>query len=77
MPRLAAAVAAALFTGACLHQLAAARPRDYDNAAATLALHDGCAAVGSAAGVPDVNPGRPLRQPLPLCRSGVFPAAGP
>ncbi len=39
-PRLAAAVAAALFTGASLQQLATARPRDYDDAAATLALHD-------------------------------------
>lgn len=49
-PRLAAAVAAALFTGASLQQLATARPRDYDTAAATLTLHDrarytdGCAA---------------------------------
>ncbi|MEV8335475.1 hypothetical protein OG275_38040 [Streptomyces niveus] len=49
-PRLAAAVAAALFTGASLQQLATARPRDYDSAVATLALHDparytdGCAA---------------------------------
>ncbi|MEU7206595.1 hypothetical protein [Streptomyces sp. NPDC045470] len=49
-PRLAAAIASALFTGASLQQLAAARPRDYDTAAATLALHDrarytdGCAA---------------------------------
>ncbi|MFD8197245.1 hypothetical protein [Streptomyces wuyuanensis] len=49
-PRLAAAIAAALFTGASLQQLATARPRDYDTAAATLALHDrarytdGCAA---------------------------------
>ncbi|CQR59469.1 hypothetical protein [Streptomyces leeuwenhoekii] len=49
-PRLAAAVVAALFTGASLQQLATARPRDYDTAAATLALHDrarytdGCAA---------------------------------
>ncbi len=49
-PRLAAAVAAALFTGASLQQLATARPCDYDDAAATLALHDrarytdGCAA---------------------------------
>ncbi|MFI8522755.1 hypothetical protein ACIGEZ_33935 [Streptomyces sp. NPDC085481] len=49
-PRLAAALAAALFTGASLQQLATARPRDYDTAAATLALHDparytdGCAA---------------------------------
>ncbi|POX45077.1 hypothetical protein C3488_30825 [Streptomyces sp. Ru72] len=49
-PRLAAAVAAALITGASLQQLATARPRDYDPAAATLALHDrarytdGCAA---------------------------------
>jgi hypothetical protein len=39
-PRLAAAVAAALFTGASLQQLATARLRDYDTAAATLALHD-------------------------------------
>jgi hypothetical protein len=39
-PRLAAAVAAALFTSASLQQLATARPRDYDDAAATLALHD-------------------------------------
>ncbi|MFH9590117.1 hypothetical protein ACH4LS_33915 [Streptomyces luteogriseus] len=45
-PRLAAA----LITGASLQQLATARPRDYDDAAATLALHDrarytdGCAA---------------------------------
>ncbi|WP_327110846.1 hypothetical protein OG206_32495 [Streptomyces sp. NBC_01341] len=49
-PRLAAAVAVALFTGASFQQLATARPRDYDTAAATLALHDrarytdGCAA---------------------------------
>ncbi|WP_318275467.1 hypothetical protein [Streptomyces pharetrae] len=49
-PRLAAALAAALFTGASLQQLATARPRDYDDAAVTLALHDrarytdGCAA---------------------------------
>jgi hypothetical protein len=49
-PRLAATVAAALITGASLQQLATARPRDYDDAAATLALHDrvrytdGCAA---------------------------------
>ncbi|MGW5482945.1 hypothetical protein [Streptomyces sp. NPDC004008] len=49
-PRLAGAVAAALFTGASLQQLATARPRDYDDAVATLALHDrarytdGCAA---------------------------------
>lgn len=49
-PRLAAAVATALFTGASLQQLATARPRDYDDTAATLALHDrtrytdGCAA---------------------------------
>ncbi|MFE6692034.1 hypothetical protein ACFVFQ_36890 [Streptomyces sp. NPDC057743] len=49
-PRLAAAIAAALFTGASLQQLATARPHDYDDAAATLALHDrarytdGCAA---------------------------------
>jgi hypothetical protein len=39
-PRLAAAVAAALFSGASLQQLATARPGDYDDAAATLALHD-------------------------------------
>ncbi|MFJ6087974.1 hypothetical protein ACIQI8_42070 [Streptomyces sp. NPDC092369] len=39
-PRLAAALAAALFTGASLQQLATARPGDYDDAAATLALHD-------------------------------------
>ncbi|MFG2369786.1 hypothetical protein ACGFY3_51000 [Streptomyces mirabilis] len=45
-PRLAAA----LFTGASFQQLATARPDDYDDAAATLALHDrtrytdGCAA---------------------------------
>jgi hypothetical protein len=37
---LAAALAAALFTGASLQQLATARPGDYDDAAATLALHD-------------------------------------
>ncbi|MEU0054720.1 hypothetical protein [Streptomyces sp. NPDC006309] len=49
-PCLAAAVAAALLTGASLQQLATARPRDYDDAEATLALHDrarytdGCAA---------------------------------
>ncbi|GGR53144.1 hypothetical protein [Streptomyces netropsis] len=49
-PRLAAAIAAALFTGASLQQLATARPRDYDDTVATLALHDrarytdGCAA---------------------------------
>ncbi|MER7481258.1 hypothetical protein ABTX60_27065 [Streptomyces sp. NPDC126510] len=39
-PRLAAALAAALFTGASLQQLATARPGDYDDTAATLALHD-------------------------------------
>ncbi|WP_435271174.1 hypothetical protein [Streptomyces sp. 1222.5] len=39
-PRLAATVAAALVTGASLQQLTTARPRDYDDAAATLALHD-------------------------------------
>ncbi|MFD4976896.1 hypothetical protein [Streptomyces sp. NPDC058424] len=39
-PRLAAALAAALFTGASFQQLATARPGDYDDAAATLALHD-------------------------------------
>ncbi|MFE1256167.1 hypothetical protein [Streptomyces fungicidicus] len=39
-PRLAAALAAALFTGASFRQLATAGPRDYDDAAATLALHD-------------------------------------
>jgi len=39
-PRLAAALAAALFTGASFQQLATAGPRDYDDAAATLALHD-------------------------------------
>lgn len=39
-PRLAAAVAAALFTGASFQQLATASPGDYDDAAATLALHD-------------------------------------
>ncbi|MFJ2565723.1 hypothetical protein ACIO02_22665 [Streptomyces sp. NPDC087568] len=49
-PRLAAALAAVLFTGASFQQLATARLRDYDDAAATLALHDrarytdGCAA---------------------------------
>ncbi|MET7759934.1 hypothetical protein ABZT27_35395 [Streptomyces sp. NPDC005389] len=49
-PRLAAAIAAALFTGASLQQLATARHSDYDDTAATLALHDrtrytdGCAA---------------------------------
>ncbi|WP_234335094.1 hypothetical protein [Streptomyces sp. NRRL S-118] len=49
-PRPAAAVAAALFTGGSLQQLATVRPCDYDDAAATLALHDrarytdGCAA---------------------------------
>ncbi|MFF4985471.1 hypothetical protein ACFY3O_36200 [Streptomyces sp. NPDC001046] len=49
-PLLAAAIAAALFTGASLQQLATARLLDYDDAAATLALHDrarytdGCAA---------------------------------
>ncbi|MFD4510968.1 hypothetical protein [Streptomyces sp. NPDC058457] len=49
-PRLAAALATALFTGASFRQLATARPGDYDDAAATLALHDraryadGCAA---------------------------------
>lgn len=49
-PRLAAAVAAALSTGASLQQLATARPCDYDTVAATLAPHDrarytdGCAA---------------------------------
>ncbi|WP_328543729.1 hypothetical protein [Streptomyces europaeiscabiei] len=39
-PRLATALAAALFTGASFQQLATARPGDYDDAAATLALHD-------------------------------------
>jgi len=39
-PRLAAALAAASFTGASFQQLATARPGDYDDAAATLALHD-------------------------------------
>jgi hypothetical protein len=39
-PRLAAALTAALFTGASFQQLATARPGDYDDAAATLALHD-------------------------------------
>lgn len=39
-PRLAAALAAALFTGASFQQLATARPGDYDDTAATLALHD-------------------------------------
>ncbi|MEU0213818.1 hypothetical protein ABZ281_01405 [Streptomyces sp. NPDC006265] len=39
-PRLAAALAAALFTGASFQQLATARPGDYDDAAATVALHD-------------------------------------
>ncbi|MFR9800467.1 hypothetical protein ACL02U_31900 [Streptomyces sp. MS06] len=39
-PRLAAALAAALFTGASFQQLATARPGDYDDVAATLALHD-------------------------------------
>ncbi|UXY24863.1 hypothetical protein N8I84_42550 (plasmid) [Streptomyces cynarae] len=49
-PSLAATLTAALFTGASLQQLATARPRDYDDAAATPALHDrarytdGCAA---------------------------------
>lgn len=49
-PRLAAALAAALFTGASFQQLATAGLRDYDDAEATLALHDrarytdGCAA---------------------------------
>lgn len=39
-PRLAATLAAALFTGASFQQLATARPHDYNAAAATLALHD-------------------------------------
>jgi hypothetical protein len=39
-PRLAAALAAASFTGAAFQQLATARPGDYDDTAATLALHD-------------------------------------
>ncbi|WP_442538315.1 hypothetical protein [Streptomyces pseudogriseolus] len=49
-PRLAAALAAALFTGASFQQLETAGLRDYDETAATLALHDrarytdGCAA---------------------------------
>ncbi|MGA5361132.1 hypothetical protein [Streptomyces purpurascens] len=49
-PRLAAALAVVLFTGASFQQLATACPDDYDEAAATLALHDrtlytdGCAA---------------------------------
>ncbi|WP_449488593.1 hypothetical protein [Streptomyces purpurascens] len=47
---MAAALAVVLFTGASFQQLATARPDDYDEAAATLALHDrtlytdGCAA---------------------------------
>ncbi|MFF8392696.1 hypothetical protein [Streptomyces sp. NPDC016172] len=39
-PRLAAAVAAALFTGASFQQLATARPGDYDDVTVALALHD-------------------------------------
>ncbi|MFF8961049.1 hypothetical protein [Streptomyces sp. NPDC014894] len=39
-PRLAAALTTALFTGASLQQLATARPGDYNDATATLALHD-------------------------------------
>ncbi|WP_460073882.1 hypothetical protein [Streptomyces sp. YKOK-I1] len=39
-PRLAAALTAALFTGASFQQLATVRPGDYDDTAATLALHD-------------------------------------
>lgn len=51
-PRLAAALAAASFTGGSFQQLATARPGDYDDAAASLALHDrarytdGCATYG-------------------------------
>ncbi|MFF3518655.1 hypothetical protein [Streptomyces sp. NPDC002573] len=37
---LAFARVAALFTGASFQQLVTARPGDYDDAAATLALHD-------------------------------------
>ncbi|MET4648236.1 hypothetical protein ABID95_008006 [Streptomyces atratus] len=54
-PRLAAALAATLFTGASLQQLATARPHDYDDTATTLALHDrarytdGCAAYPAPA----------------------------
>ncbi|GGT42576.1 hypothetical protein [Streptomyces chromofuscus] len=49
-PRLAAALATALSTGASLQQLPTARSRDYDDTAAAVALHDrarytdGCAA---------------------------------
>ncbi|MFI7414048.1 hypothetical protein ACIBU0_35920 [Streptomyces sp. NPDC049627] len=39
-PRLAAALTAALFTGASFQQFAAARPGDYDAAAVTLVVHD-------------------------------------
>jgi hypothetical protein len=39
-PRLAAALTAALFIGASFQQLATARRGDYDDVAATLALHD-------------------------------------
>jgi hypothetical protein len=39
-PRLAATLAAAVFTGTAAHQLATARLEDYDDHAATLALHD-------------------------------------
>jgi hypothetical protein len=38
--RLAAALAATLFTGVSFQQLATARPGDYDDVAATLALRD-------------------------------------
>ncbi|MEU6201153.1 hypothetical protein [Streptomyces sp. NPDC047061] len=39
-PRMAAALAAVLFTGASFQQLATARPSDFDDAVATVALHD-------------------------------------
>ncbi|MEU7154585.1 hypothetical protein AB0B15_42250 [Streptomyces sp. NPDC045456] len=55
--RLAAAVAAALFTGTSLQQLATARPRDYDTTAATLALHDP-PATPTAAPPTRYHPGR-------------------
>lgn len=51
-PRVAAALTAALFTGVSLQQFATARPRDYDDAAATLALHDRARYTDSCAAYP-------------------------
>lgn len=48
-PRLAATLAAAVFTAAAAHQLATARLEDYDEQAATLALHDPARTVDNCA----------------------------